>query len=59
MPIPLLDVTMSSLADAQAVAQAHGLLAGDALIVAAMRPHGVVHLATNDDDMTTSMTSAD
>ena len=50
MPVRLLDLGMSTLADAQAVARANGLLAGDALIVAAMRQHGVVHLATNDDD---------
>jgi predicted nucleic acid-binding protein len=50
MPVRLLDVGLTTLAEAQAISHAHGLLAGDALIVAAMRQHGVVHLATNDDD---------
>jgi predicted nucleic acid-binding protein len=33
-----------------AKSQAHRLLLGDASIVAQMQQHGIVHLATNDDD---------
>lgn len=33
-----------------AAAQAHKLLLGDASIVVQMQRHGIVHLATNDDD---------
>lgn len=35
---------------AVAIAQAHKLLLGDAIIVALMQRHGITHLATNDDD---------
>jgi predicted nucleic acid-binding protein len=50
MPITLLSTDLPGLIEAQGVVQAHGLLASDALIVAMMRRHRIVHLATNDDD---------
>lgn len=50
MPISLLPVDLASLVEAQQKAQIHGLLASDALILAVMQRHGIVHLATNDDD---------
>jgi len=50
MPITLLPVDLAALIEAQRMVQSHGLLANDALVVAMMQRHGVIHLATNDDD---------
>jgi len=35
---------------AAAISQQHGLLSGDALVVAVMREHGIVNLASHDAD---------
>jgi predicted nucleic acid-binding protein len=35
---------------AAAISQQHGLLSGDALVVAVMREHGLVNLASHDAD---------
>jgi predicted nucleic acid-binding protein len=43
-----LDNTLLSFASR--VALQHGLLTNDAIIVALMQRHGIIHLATNDDD---------
>jgi predicted nucleic acid-binding protein len=40
----------ANLASIVAIAQAHQLLLGDANIVAQMQRHGLIYLATNDDD---------
>jgi predicted nucleic acid-binding protein len=50
MPITVLPVDLAASIETQSVVQAHGLSAGDALIVAMMQRHGITHLATNDDD---------
>jgi predicted nucleic acid-binding protein len=50
IPTGLLPVDWAALSDAQRTAQAYGLLASDALIVAMMQRHGIRDLATNDDD---------
>lgn len=50
MPLKLLEVDLSCLLEAQEAVRSYGLLAGDALILAMMRRHRVVHLASNDND---------
>ncbi len=50
LPLRLLPVDAGMIATASAVAQRHGLLTGDAIIVALMHAHGIRHLVTNDDD---------
>jgi predicted nucleic acid-binding protein len=50
LPLQLLPLDAQSFVDAMDVSQQHGLLTNDALIVALMERHGVMHLATNDDD---------
>lgn len=50
LPIALLSVEMSDIKTATQITSEFGLLTNDALIVAAMRKHGISHLATNDDD---------
>jgi predicted nucleic acid-binding protein len=46
----LLPVTPQQVSAATAISQQFGLLSGDALIVAVMREHGLVHLASYDSD---------
>lgn len=53
--LPQLQLTVISnestlLPNAAAIAQRHRLRLGDANIVAIMQHHGIIHLATNDDD---------
>jgi predicted nucleic acid-binding protein len=50
LPLNVLPTDTAMLMSAAAISQAHGLLTNDAIIVAAMQHHGIVHLATNDDD---------
>lgn len=50
IPIRLLPIDFALLRRATEVAQTHGLLTTDAIIVALMQRHGITHLATNDDD---------
>lgn len=50
LSLNLIPTELADLANAIDVAQAHQLLLGDATIVAEMQRHGLVHLATNDDD---------
>jgi predicted nucleic acid-binding protein len=50
LPLRTLPCDLATLADAQGCVAEHGLLASDAMVVGLMRRHGVVHLATNDDD---------
>ena len=50
LSIELLPVDTAMLIDAHRVSQTCGLLAGDALLVAAMQRHDLIHLAINDDD---------
>jgi predicted nucleic acid-binding protein len=50
VPKQILPADAEILHDATRVAQAHLLLTNDATILALMQRHGIVHLATNDDD---------
>ena len=50
MAIQVLPITQSLVEDATSVSQQHQLLTGDALIVAVMAQHGLVNLASGDDD---------
>jgi predicted nucleic acid-binding protein len=50
LPIQIIPVDITLLTAAQQIVSAHGLLANDALTVSAMQRHGIVHLATNDND---------
>lgn len=50
VPKQILPADAELLYEATRVAQTHGLLTNDAIIVALMRQHGIMHLATNDDD---------
>ena len=45
--LPLDDALLDG---AARISTQHGLLTNDALIVALMQRHGIIHLATNDDD---------
>ena len=46
----VIPVTESLLGDAVRISKQHELLTGDALIVAVMRDHGLIHLASSDAD---------
>ncbi len=48
--IQVLPITGPHVSTAAAISQQFGLLSGDALIVAVMREHGLVHLASHDSD---------
>ncbi len=48
--IQVLPITMHLVSAAAAISQQHGLLSGDALVVAVMREHGLVYLASHDAD---------
>jgi predicted nucleic acid-binding protein len=48
--IQVLPITMHLVSTAAEISQQHGLLSGDALVVAVMREHGLVHLASHDSD---------
>ena len=48
--IRVLPITMSLVSSAAAISQQHGLLSGDALVVAVMREQGLVNLASHDAD---------
>jgi predicted nucleic acid-binding protein len=48
--IQVLPITAGLVSAAAALSQQYGLLSGDALVVAVMREHGVVHLASGDAD---------
>jgi len=48
--IQVLPITMHLVSAAAAVSGQHGLLSGDALVVAVMREHGLVNLASHDAD---------
>ena len=50
LPIRLLAVDSTIIRTAAELAQQHGLLTNDAIIVALIELHGITHLATNDDD---------
>ncbi len=46
----VLPITASLVSAAAAISQQHGLLSGDALIVAVMQEHGLVNLVSHDAD---------
>lgn len=48
--VQILPVTMGLVSAATAISQQHGLLSGDALVVAVMQEHGLVNLASHDAD---------
>jgi len=48
--IQVLPLTVRLVSAAAAISQQHGLLSGDALVVAVMREHGLVYLASHDAD---------
>ena len=48
--IQVLPITMHLVSAAAAISQQHGLLSGDALVVAVMHEHGLVCLASHDAD---------
>jgi uncharacterized protein len=50
LPFRLLPVDLALVRSAAELAQQHGLLTNDAIIVALMQRYGIAHLATNDDD---------
>jgi predicted nucleic acid-binding protein len=50
LPLRLLPRDSRIISEATDLSGQHGLLINDATIVALMRRHAVVHLATNDDD---------
>ncbi len=50
LPLSILPVDRGLLGNAAKLAQLHGLLTNDAMIVTSMRQHGLVNLASNDDD---------
>jgi predicted nucleic acid-binding protein len=50
VPMTILSVDDQLLRDAIRVAVQYGILTNDAVIVALMQRHGLVHLVTNDDD---------
>ncbi len=50
IPLVVAPVGLEHLAAASAISRSEGLLTNDAIIVALMREHGIIHLATNDDD---------
>jgi predicted nucleic acid-binding protein len=50
LPLAWLPTDSALMLEATAIGLPHGLTINDALIVAAMRRHGIQHLVTNDDD---------
>jgi predicted nucleic acid-binding protein len=48
--LQLVEVTPRLVSTAAAISQQHGLLSGDALVVAVMREHALVNLASHDAD---------
>jgi predicted nucleic acid-binding protein len=48
--IQVLTIAPDLIATAAALSQQYGLLSNDALIVAAMKHHGLIHLASGDTD---------
>jgi predicted nucleic acid-binding protein len=50
MGIQVVPIDLPLVAAATAHSRQHGLLTGDALIVAVMQAHGLTHLASNDTD---------
>ncbi len=48
--IQVLPITMRLVSSAAAISQQHGLLSGDALVVAVMREYGLMNLASHDAD---------
>ncbi|HEY1684130.1 MAG TPA: type II toxin-antitoxin system VapC family toxin [Tepidisphaeraceae bacterium] len=50
IPMNFLPLNQAFLHEAASLAVRHGLLTNDAIIVTLMQQHGLVHLATNDDD---------
>ena len=50
LPMRLLAPDADVILEAADLAAGHGLLMNDAIIVALMRRHGIIHLVTNDDD---------
>ena len=48
--IRVLPVDFDLISTATTLSQQHGLLTGDALVLAVMQQHGLTHLASNDDD---------
>jgi predicted nucleic acid-binding protein len=48
--VQVLPVAMAHVLAAAALSQQHGLLSGDALVVAVMHAHGLAHLASHDID---------
>jgi predicted nucleic acid-binding protein len=50
MPWTVLPVDDQLLREATRLAVQHGILTNDAMIVALMQRHGLVHLVSNDDD---------
>jgi predicted nucleic acid-binding protein len=50
VPVRVLPTDLDLLRSVPQIAQTHGLLTNDAIIVALMQRHGITHLATNDDD---------
>ena len=50
LPIRLLPVDLALIREAADASKQHGLLTNDAMILAIMRRHGILNIATNDDD---------
>lgn len=50
LPLRLLSADWETIRESTAISRATGLLTNDAMIVAQMRRHQLVHLITNDDD---------
>lgn len=48
--VQVVDVTLDHVLSAAQISQHHGLLSGDALVVAVMRSRGITHLASHDAD---------
>lgn len=48
--IQVAPITMRLVSAAAAISQQHGLLSGDALVIAVMHEHGLVNLASHDSD---------
>ena len=48
--VEVLDVKAAHVLLASDISRAHGLLSGDALVVAMMQSHGIVNLASGDGD---------
>jgi predicted nucleic acid-binding protein len=48
--VQVLSVQLSHVVSAAELSQQHGLLSGDALLVAVMQSHGLTHLASHDAD---------